>query len=84
MNALKSRISSTVFAILSIATFSGCCIGTCEPIVKYIDKPYAVEVPVKCKTPDVNCSFNRDTDTEVISALLECIIELKKSSDVCK
>ena len=51
---------------------------------KYIDVPYEVKVPVKCVVPDTYCDFNRTTDTEVIDALLECIIDLKKNSEVCK
>lgn len=51
---------------------------------KYIDVPYEVKVPVKCKVPNTYCDFNRTTDTEVIDALLECIVDLKKNSEVCK
>jgi len=62
-------------------TFSGCAV---KPVVKYVDKPYEVKVPVKCVVPDVNCTFDRETDTEVISALLECLIDQKRASEVCK
>jgi len=62
-------------------TFQAC---NARPEIKYIDKPYEVKVPVKCKVPDSNCSFNRETDTEVISALLECIVDMKRNEDVCK
>jgi len=65
-------------------TFSGCCIGTCEPEIRYVDKPYEVRVPVKCVVPKAHCDFNRTTDTEVISSMLECIINLKRSEKVCQ
>lgn len=52
--------------------------------IKYVDKPYRVNIPVKCVVPDANCSFNRETDTEVISSLLECIIDMKRNEEVCK
>jgi len=61
-------------------SFSGC--GGAE--VRYVDKPYEVKVPVKCVVPDVNCTFDRKTDTEVINACLECIVNLKRAQEVCK
>jgi len=80
----KSTIKSALFAILTMMTFSGCCIGTCDPEIKYIDKPYKVNVPVKCIVPDANCSFDKNTSTEVISSMLECIIDMKHNEEVCK
>jgi len=53
-------------------------------VVKYVDKPYEVKVPVKCVVPDANCSFDRNTSTGVISSLLECIIKMKRNEEVCK
>ena len=70
---------STAFVILTITACS-----QNKPVVKYVDKPYEVKVPVKCIVPDTNCSFNRKTDTEVISSLLECIIKMKRNEEVCK
>ena len=61
-------------------SFNACC----KPEIKYIDKPIYIDIPVSCIVPDANCSFNRDTDTEVISSLLECIIEMKENEKVCK
>lgn len=55
-----------------------------QPEVKYVDRPYKVEVPVKCVIPDVYCDFNKTTNTEVISSLVECITDLKKSIKVCE
>jgi len=57
---------------------------SCKPIVRYVDKPYEVKVPVKCIVPDANCSFDRNTSTGVISSMLECIIDMKKNEEVCK
>ena len=50
----------------------------------YVDKPFEIKVPIKCIVPDVNCSFNKDTDTEVVGSLLECITNLKRANEVCK
>jgi len=49
-----------------------------------VDRPVPINIPVKCIVPDSNCSFSRTTDTEVIAALLECIIDMKRSIEVCK
>jgi len=51
---------------------------------KYIDVPFEVKVPVKCKVPNTYCDFNQTTDTEVIHTLVKCIVDLKKNSEVCK
>ena len=56
----------------------------CKPTIKYIDKPYRVNVPIKCIVHDSNCSFDRATDTEVISSMLECIVNMKRNEEVCK
>ena len=50
----------------------------------YVDRYKTVKVPVKCKTPDVECDFNRTTYTEVIGAMLECIVDLRRANEVCK
>ena len=63
-------------------TLAAC--SSCEPEVKYVDVPYEVKVPVKCVVPEANCTFNRDTDTEVIASMLECIIDMKHNEEVCK
>ena len=52
--------------------------------VVYVDRYKTVKVPVKCKTPDVECDFNRTTYTEVIGAMLECIVDLRRANDVCR
>ncbi|WAK43878.1 hypothetical protein IAPFLPAM_00018 [Sulfurimonas phage SNW-1] len=73
------RVLLMVFVLL---TFQAC--SECKPQVKYVDKPYEVKIPVKCVVPDANCSFDRNTSTEVISSLLECIIDMKRNEEVCK
>ena len=45
---------------------------------EYINVPYEVKIPVKCKVPVTYCDFNRTTYTEVIDSLEECIVDLKK------
>ena len=73
------KVLLTIFAILII---QGC--NQPKPQIEYIDVPVEVKVPVKCVVPDVECSFNRATDTEVINSLVECIVDLKKASEVCR
>ena len=68
--------------LLSILILTSC--SKCKPEIRYVDKPYEVKVPVKCIVPDANCSFNRKTDTEVISSMLECIINMKHNEEKCK
>jgi len=65
----------------AILTLTAC---SPKPQIRYIDRPYKVYVPTKCHIPDVNCSFNKKTDTEVINSLLECIIKMKRSEEVCE
>jgi hypothetical protein len=67
-----------MFALLTMTACSD------QPTIRYVDKPYAVNIPVKCIVPDVDCTFNRETDTEVIASMLECVVELKRASEVCK
>jgi len=67
-----------LFAILTITACS------CKPEIKYVDQPYEIDVPVKCNIPDANCSFDRNSSTEVISSMLECIIDMKHNEERCK
>ncbi len=66
---------------LSLLAMTAC---SCKPEVKYVDKPYRVNVPVKCIVPDANCSFDRPTYTEVVSSMMECIVEMKRNEELCK
>ena len=66
-----------LFAILTLVSFSACC----DPKTIEVLKPYPV--PVKCKVPDVICKAE-GSDTEVVAGLLECIVEYKRASEVCK
>jgi len=74
--------SLKVSLVLCVGLISTSC--NCTPEVKYVDKPVEVKVPVKCVVPDANCSFDRATDTEVVSSLLECIVEMKRNEEVCE
>ena len=74
------NLLSILCVSLIITTFNGCC----KKEVKYVKEPYEVKVPIKCKVPTARCDFNRSTDTEVISALLECVIEMKQNEKVCQ
>jgi len=55
-----------------------------KPVVKYVDKPYIVNVPVSCIVDDANCSFDSNTSTGVISKMLECIVDMKHNEEKCK
>ncbi len=50
----------------------------------YVDREVEVKVPVKCIVPDTECNFDRNTSTEVVTSMLECIIEMKQAQEVCK
>lgn len=77
------KILKTLLIVFAILTLTACT-NNPEPKPIYIYETVEVKVPVKCIVPDVNCSFDRPTDTEVISSLLECIIDFFKSVEVCK
>lgn len=80
MRLLSSWLTIILLLVVAI-TLPGC---TAKPEIKYIDVPYEVKVPVKCVVPKSKCDFNRTTDTEVISSLLECIVDMKHSQAVCQ
>jgi uncharacterized lipoprotein YajG len=65
----------TVFVLLTLTA--------CSCKTEYIEVPKPYAVPITCVVDDVNCSVS-GSDTEVIINLLECIINLKKSSEVCR
>lgn len=60
------------------------CNKECKPKVEYVKVPYEVKVPVKCHVPEVECKFDKETDTEVLGAMMECIVDLKRASKVCE
>lgn len=66
--------------MLCVTLITGCC----EKEKVFVDRPVEVKVPVKCIVPDTNCSFDRNTSTEVIASMLECIIDMKHNEKVCK
>ena len=79
---MKSKLILTLLALLNIATFSGC---GCKPIVQteYVNVPYEVKVPIKCKMEPVNCELG-GTNTEVAVKAYECIALQKKTIDSCR
>jgi len=80
MKSLSSWL--TIILLVAIAIMLPGCAAKTE--IKYIDVPYEVKVPVKCKVQKASCDFNKETDTEVISALLECIIDMKHNQALCQ
>jgi hypothetical protein len=68
--------------LCGILTLTAC--STPKTVIKYVDKPYEIKVPVKCIVNDANCTFKRDTYTEVLNSYVECIVNMKKNEEVCK
>ena len=68
--------------MLALLTFHAC--NSCEPKIERVSVPYEVKVVTKCNVPETYCDFNQSTSTEVIGSMLECIVNLKKNSEVCK
>ena len=81
MNVKILRMLLVIFVIL---TTTGCSLFQQRVKIEYVDRIVEKKVTVPCVVPDANCSFNRETDTEVIGSLLECITEMKKNEEVCK
>lgn len=71
---------SKLLIIFEILILTGC---SSKEIV-YKDRMVEVLVPQKCMPPLVFCDFNRTTDTEVVGSLLECIVDLKRNSELCR
>ena len=74
------HLITTLSTLLLLLTLQAC---TTKTEIKYVDKPIEVYVPVKCIVPKAECNFNRETDTEVISAMLECITDMTKNEERC-
>jgi len=72
---MSVKLLKTGLVTLSLLTLTNCSL---EPEIRYVDKPYRVNVPVKCVVPDGNCSFDRGTLTEVVDSLL------KHNEEICK
>ncbi len=64
-----------------ILTLTNC---TRQPEIKYVDRPVEVKIPVKCIVPQAECDFNQPTDTEVIDALVKCLIEKNHNERKCQ
>ena len=79
---MSAKILRTLLMLCGVLIFQAC--SKPEPIIKYVDKPYEVKVPIKCIVPDANCTFKRDTYTEVLNAYVECITDMKKNEEVCR
>ena len=67
--------------LLSVVILTAC---SARPEIRYVTKTQDVYIPVKCVVPEVECDFNRTTYTGVVSAMMECIIEMKHNEEVCK
>ena len=77
---MKLRLLFSTSVILTMLIFSGCSV---KERVVYVDKPTPYAVPVKCKVPEVYCSFKGE-GSEPILRLLECVVAQKKAIAVCQ
>lgn len=76
---MNVKILKTLLIVSVLLLFNGCAEKTI-----YIDRPIEVKVPIECEVPEVHCDFNKTTDTEVITSLRNCIVDLQHSIEVCK
>ena len=80
---MRQSVLSMLLVTSALMTFSGC--SWCEKIVEVeIDRPVYIDVPVSCTIPDTNCSWTGVPTHEVSIKLMECIVNLKRASEVCK
>ena len=74
----------TSIMLLSLLVMTSCSWCEREVIVK-VKVPYKVHVPQKCLVPEpLGCNWSNVEDYEVPVKMAECIIELKKNSEVCQ
>ena len=76
---MNVKILKTGLILFVILLISGC-----SKEIVYVDRPVEIKVPVKCVVPEVKCDFKKDTYTEIIDALVECIEIHKEAEKVCK
>ncbi len=80
---MSAKILKTCLILFALMVFSGC---TCSPVevVKYVDRPYEVKVPVACVVPDVTCDANQTTYTGIVKEMRLCIERYKEATEVCR
>lgn len=72
------KILKPLLMVFAILILTGC---NCKTEYIEVPKPYAVPTP--CVTPDVVCDVN-GSDANVVIGLLKCVVDYKKSNEVCK
>lgn len=75
---MNVKILRNCLIVLGMLGFSGCT----EKV--YVDRPVEVKVPTKCKVPEVTCSAEKSTYTELIKEMRICIERYKQAAEVCK
>jgi len=55
-----------------------------QPKTEYVDRVIEKPIPVRCQVPEVDCNFKAEHKTEIIQNMLECIVKLKRSNEVCR
>ena len=80
---MNAKILKTCLILFALMVFSGC---ACSPVevVKYVDRPYEVKVPVACVVPDVACDANQSTYTGIVKEMRLCIERYKEAVGVCR
>ena len=76
---MSVKILKMLLIMFALLILSGC--SAKEPI--YIDRVVKVDVPVKCKVPEVKCEYS-GTYTETVKKMQYCIEDLKEAIGVCK
>lgn len=71
-----------LITVLIVSIFFGGCVSQPEPEIRTVYKTKEVKVPVKCKVPEINCSFKGEGFEPTIK-LLECIQLQKRALEAC-
>lgn len=74
------QICLIVFVILLSNIFIGCA----EKKIVYVDRVVKVNIPQPCYVPKVNCNFNKETYTEIITELYLCVLRHEEAAKVCQ
>ena len=75
---MNVKILSVVLMMFLSLTFNGCAEK------QYITETKEVYIPTKCIVPEVKCDIQKNTYTEIVQDLVQCIIKHKEARKVCE
>lgn len=75
---MNVKILSVVLMMFLILTFSGCAEK------QYITETKEVYIPTKCIVPKVKCDIQKNTYTERVQDLVQCIDKHREAMKVCE